>query len=200
MHCCVDVSFLCECVMLCIASRLLCVTPLDRFTLVYYIFMLLPWYLSCLCLQRALTVYVYSLVWGSVELMFHCIIDYIMLGFGLPVFHFVLILRICMLTLLSQIPIYIYITYKGFSVTNNNGFWIRWLDLLALFLQLQAIMTAYNQWLSTTRFILCWTRSLFSSTVTNDERRTTNHCSHIELPWTTSVWRMLLNSRMNSLL
>jgi hypothetical protein len=30
---------------------------------------------SCLCLQRALIVHVYSLVWGTVELMFHFIID-----------------------------------------------------------------------------------------------------------------------------
>jgi hypothetical protein len=30
------------------------------------------------------------------------------------------------------------------SVTNNNGFWTGWLDLLALLLQLQLIITAHN--------------------------------------------------------
>jgi hypothetical protein len=46
------------------------------------------------------------------------------------------------------------------SMTNNNGFWAEWLDLLALFLQLQSITTAHNQWLPKTRFV-------FSSTVTD---------------------------------
>jgi hypothetical protein len=36
-------------------------------------------------------------------------------------------------------------------------------------------MTAYNQWLSTTRSIPCWTTSVFSSTVTKEERRITAH-------------------------
>jgi hypothetical protein len=31
------------------------------------------------------------------------------------------------------------------SRTNNNGFWIGWLDFLALLLQLQPIITARNQ-------------------------------------------------------
>jgi hypothetical protein len=57
----------------------------------------------------------------------------------------------------------------GVCVTNNNGFWIRWLDLLALLLQLQSIMTAHNQWLSMTSSIPCWTTSVFSSTMMNDE-------------------------------
>jgi hypothetical protein len=42
-------------------------------------------------------------------------------------------------------------------------------------LQLHSIVTAYNQWLSTTRFIPCWTTSVFSSTVTNNERRIPAH-------------------------
>jgi hypothetical protein len=37
--------------------------------------------LSCLCLQYMLTRYVYSLAWGSVRLMFLCIIDHIRLSF-----------------------------------------------------------------------------------------------------------------------
>jgi hypothetical protein len=61
-------------------------------------------------------------------------------------------------------------------------------------LQLESITTAHNQWLSATRSIHCWTASVFSSTVTNGERR--NHCSHIELPWTTSVWRITPTSRV----
>jgi hypothetical protein len=49
-------------------------------------------------------------------------------------------------------------------VTNNNGFWIRRLDLLILLLQLQPIITAHNQWLSATRSIPYWTTIVFSST------------------------------------
>jgi hypothetical protein len=53
-------------------------------------------------------------------------------------------------------------------------------------LQLQSIMTAHNQWLSMTCPIPCWTTSVFSSIVTNAERRVTDHWI-IELPyeWTT---------------
>jgi hypothetical protein len=53
------------------------------------------------------------------------------------------------------------------SVTNNNGFWIGWLDLLALLLQLQPIITAHNQWVLRTLSIPYWTTSVFSSTVTD---------------------------------
>jgi hypothetical protein len=60
-----------------------------------------------------------------------------------------------------------------FGTTNNNGFWIARLDLLALLLQLQPIITAHNQWLSKTRSISYWPTSVFSPTVTNDERRIT---------------------------
>jgi hypothetical protein len=55
------------------------------------------------------------------------------------------------------------------SVTNNNGFWIGWLNLLTLLLQLHLItityITAHNQWLSKTRSIPSWTVSVFSSFV-----------------------------------
>jgi hypothetical protein len=54
------------------------------------------------------------------------------------------------------------------SVTNNNGFWIRWLDSLTFRLQLQP---AHNQWLLTTCSIPYWNPSVLSSTVTNAERR-----------------------------
>jgi hypothetical protein len=50
------------------------------------------------------------------------------------------------------------------SVTNNNGFWIGWLNLLTLLLQLQLIITPHKQWLSKTRSISYWTTSVFSST------------------------------------
>jgi hypothetical protein len=54
------------------------------------------------------------------------------------------------------------------SVTSNNGFWIRRLDLLALLLQLQQIVTVHNQWQSETRSIpYRTTMSVFSSTVTD---------------------------------
>jgi hypothetical protein len=48
-------------------------------------------------------------------------------------------------------------------------------------------MTAHNQWLSTTRFVPYWTASVFSSAVTNDERRITAYTSN-------SFW---LGLRMN---
>jgi hypothetical protein len=44
-------------------------------------------------------------------------------------------------------------------------------------LQLHSTITAHSQWLSATRSIPCWTTSVFSSTVTNDESLLT--------PWTT---------------
>jgi hypothetical protein len=53
------------------------------------------------------------------------------------------------------------------SMTANNWFWIGWLDLLALLLQLQPTITAHNQWLFKTRSILYWTTSVYSSTVTD---------------------------------
>jgi hypothetical protein len=65
-----------------------------------------------------------------------------------------------------------YCDVSGVCVTNNNGFWIGWLDILALLLlQLLLItidyITAYNRWLPKTRSIPSWTTSVFSSTVTD---------------------------------
>jgi hypothetical protein len=72
------------------------------------------------------------------------------------------------------------------SVTNNNGFWIGWLDLLALRLQLQPIITAHNQWPLTTRSIPYWTTRTFPSA-----RLTlfsfTDRSLLLRLPWTTTV-------------
>jgi hypothetical protein len=48
--------------------------------------------------------------------------------------------------------------------TNNNGFWIWWLDLLALLLQLLLIIINCNsshQWLPKTRAIPSWTTRVF---------------------------------------
>jgi hypothetical protein len=53
------------------------------------------------------------------------------------------------------------------SVTNNKGFWIGLLDLLALLLQLQPTATAHNQWPPKTRSIPYWPRNVFSSAVNN---------------------------------
>jgi hypothetical protein len=50
-------------------------------------------------------------------------------------------------------------------------------------------MTAHNQWLSTTRSIPYWTTSVFSSTVTNDERR---------IPSDWAEWRMTTHLWTNS--
>jgi hypothetical protein len=66
----------------------------------------------------------------------------------------------------SAIDINMYCHTFQVGVTNNNGFWIGWLDLLALLLELQSIIKAHNQWHSKTRSIPYWTTSVFSSTVT----------------------------------
>jgi hypothetical protein len=52
-------------------------------------------------------------------------------------------------------------------VTNNNGFWTGWLDLLALLLQLHLIITSHNGWLPKILSIPYWTTSVFSSIVTD---------------------------------
>jgi hypothetical protein len=54
----------------------------------------------------------------------------------------------------------------------GSGFddWVYWHSL-----QLQSIMTAHNQWLSTTRSNIYWTTSVLSSAVTNDEWRIPAH-------------------------
>jgi hypothetical protein len=60
-------------------------------------------------------------------------------------------------------------------MVNNNGFLIRLMDLLALRLQFQPIITANNQWLSKISSIPNWTTECLLSTVTKDERRITAH-------------------------
>jgi hypothetical protein len=75
----------------------------------------------------------------------------------------------------------------GVCVTNNNRFSIGWLDILALLLKLQRIITAHNPWLYKTRSIPYWTTSAsavtdllliyvsvtYESVRTNDQRRMT---------------------------
>jgi hypothetical protein len=63
------------------------------------------------------------------------------------------------------------------SVTNNNGFWIGWLYLLVLLLQL--LVTAHNRWLPKTHSIPSWITSVFSSTVTDLHE---SHLSYELLP------------------
>jgi hypothetical protein len=82
------------------------------------------------------------------------------------------------------------------SMTNNNGFWIGWLDLLALLLQLLSILTAHNQWLSATRSIPYWTTSVFSSTVT-DLVLIYESVTYESLR-TNEEWRMKTHLRLNS--
>jgi hypothetical protein len=47
--------------------------------------------------------------------------------------------------LIHKINLKILLSHVQGSVTNNNEFWIGQLDLLALLLQLQSIITAHNQ-------------------------------------------------------
>jgi hypothetical protein len=99
-------NFLYECVMLCIAScRLLCVVLLEWLVLACYVFLLLLWYfILFMCITGANCVY--YLVWGSIELMFLCIIDYIMLNFWSPYVSFhPYSPYLCVDWLLSQTPI-----------------------------------------------------------------------------------------------
>jgi hypothetical protein len=86
-------------------------------------------------------------------------------------------LALCCLSLVRNIPvtfggggILLILSHVRGSVTNNNEFWIWWLDLLALLLQslvIKSSITAHNQWLPKTRSIPYWTTSVFSSTVTD---------------------------------
>jgi hypothetical protein len=59
------------------------------------------------------------------------------------------------------------------------------IGFIGISLQLQSVTTAHNQWLSKTRSIPYWTTSVFSSTVTNDERRITYELSWVEFYVTT---------------
>jgi hypothetical protein len=79
-------------------------------------------------------------------------------------------------------------------MTNNNGIWMGWLDLLALLLQLRSTTTSHNQWLPKTRPIPYWNTSVFFSTVTNDERRIS--CDWIIQRWLSYEWLSLPFSRV----
>jgi hypothetical protein len=79
----------------------------------------------------------------------------------------------------------IYCHVSRIVVTNNNGFWIWWLDLLDAFFK---IRTNYDSSQSVTGHasVPYWTTSVCSSAVTNDQLLLTHWT-----PWTTSVWRIL---------
>jgi hypothetical protein len=67
---------------------------------------------------------------------------------------------------LSYLSLLILSLMRGLS-DEYNGFWIGWLDLLALLSQIQLTIRAHYQWLPKTRFIPYWTTSVFSSTLTD---------------------------------
>jgi hypothetical protein len=90
------------------------------------------------------------------------------------------------------------------SVTNNKGFWIGWLDLLALLLQLQSIMTAHNEWLYKIHSIPYWTTSVFSSAPTdliliNESLIYRASAVHWLAPTAEHYWTEVLNCLLNSL-
>jgi hypothetical protein len=70
---------------------------------------------------------------------------------------------------LSQVLISVFdtVTYPGFAWLIITGSGFGWLDVLALLLQFQSILTSHNQWLSETCSIPYWTTSVFPSTVTD---------------------------------
>jgi hypothetical protein len=108
--------------------------------------------------------------------------------FDLPIILWILSLFIkkCYSCCLDEAAYYAsYCHVFGVSVTNNTGFWIGWSDLLAL-------LYNFNQWLSTTRSIPYWTLSVFSSSVTNDERRIIAHIlnSLNDVCLTNALWRI----------
>jgi hypothetical protein len=59
------------------------------------------------------------------------------------------------------------LSYVRCSSTNNKGFWIGWLDLLALLIRLQWILTAQNRWLPKDLLISYRTTSVSPSIATN---------------------------------
>jgi hypothetical protein len=67
----------------------------------------------------------------------------------------------------------------GVCVTNSNGFWIGWLNLLPL-------LYDHDQWLSKTSSIPYWTTSVFSSSVTayNDDGPTNSLTNPLIDEWT----------------
>jgi hypothetical protein len=73
-------------------------------------------------------------------------------------------------------------------VTNNNGFWILWLDLLALLYNYNQLwQLAINDCLRLAPFLT----GLRASSLPLWRMTNEGFCSRLELPWTTSVWRIL---------
>jgi hypothetical protein len=77
----------------------------------------------------------HKIIWYLKEIIVKNIERYVRFRCGFLKIYAVLELNCISLHVLSRICI---------CVTNNNGFWIGLLDLLALLLQLQSIITAYN--------------------------------------------------------
>jgi hypothetical protein len=78
-----------------------------------------------------------------------------------------------------------YCQVRGVCVTDNNRFWMGWLDWLAVLLQLQQIITVHNPWLPMICSILTGLRgsSLLLWRMTNEESLAT------ELSWTELTFR-----------
>jgi hypothetical protein len=82
-----------------------------------------------------------------------------------------------------------YCHISGVGVTNNNGFWIQWLDLFTLLYNYNQLwQLTLNDCRRLAPFLIGpWASSL-------PLWRMANHCSRIELPRTTSVWRNSLKN------
>jgi hypothetical protein len=77
-----------------------------------------------------------------------------------------IILILCSHSLTSLCTLVSIVTCRGLCMSNNNGFWIGRLDLLALLVQLNSItITVHNRWLPQARSVSSWTTSVFFSTV-----------------------------------
>jgi hypothetical protein len=94
-----------------------------------------------------------------------------------------------------------YCHVSGVCVTNNTGFWIGWLDLLALLLQLQPIIIVRYQWVPKTRSILTGLRasSLLRDWLGSDLRIGHFFSFRCPLVDTPQLNTQLLNYHLNSL-
>jgi hypothetical protein len=77
-------------------------------------------------------------------------------------------------------------------VTNNNGFWIIWLDLLELLYNYnQFYQLTISDWLRLAPFLaVLWVSSLPLWRMTNNTRISSWFYLLLRLPWTVTVWRI----------